>query len=357
MIFKFILLLTIICTILAIIILFGDSPSLRNTIIQKFRIRLLQLSGKLFTGYEKLDKRLDGRLLYYLNWLVPIGYIIVITTCFHFFFMFSYPLLDPSYLTQFAIFSIILSVYISTFLTIFTNPGETKDEKLMKTYPYHPNSLIFFNGQVCHTCNLVKPARSKHCSVCNSCFLLFDHHCIWVNNCIGLRNYKFFLMFLFTNIAMLTYGGYICFNILYSQTSISHFWNLITRTDEANKVTGTFLLLCCIFTLLASAFTILNLRYIYLGVTTNEVSKWENINYLIDLGLLNKISRSIDNEQYAEEFNLKGEIIYISLKDDRILIDKNNRHEYDIQKVESIEEIDNVYDNGFWNNLKERIFI
>ncbi|XP_075018576.1 palmitoyltransferase ZDHHC15 isoform X6 [Calonectris borealis] len=48
----------------------------------------------------------------------------------------------------------------------------------------------------CDRCQLIKPDRCHHCSVCAICVLKMDHHCPWVNNCIGFSNYKFFLLFL-----------------------------------------------------------------------------------------------------------------------------------------------------------------
>ncbi|XP_059407067.1 palmitoyltransferase ZDHHC15A isoform X2 [Carassius carassius] len=48
----------------------------------------------------------------------------------------------------------------------------------------------------CHHCQLIKPDRCHHCSVCQMCVLKMDHHCPWLNNCIGFSNYKFFLLFL-----------------------------------------------------------------------------------------------------------------------------------------------------------------
>lgn len=50
--------------------------------------------------------------------------------------------------------------------------------------------------RTCEKCNLLKPDRAHHCSVCDTCILKMDHHCPWVNNCVCFSNYKFFVLFL-----------------------------------------------------------------------------------------------------------------------------------------------------------------
>ncbi|KAF4800869.1 putative palmitoyltransferase ZDHHC4 [Turdus rufiventris] len=77
------------------------------------------------------------------------------------------------------------------------NPGtvtKSNAASLVKVYAY--DGVLFQRGLVCPTCTVEKPARSKHCSVCRTCVHRFDHHCVWVNNCIGASNAGVFLLYL-----------------------------------------------------------------------------------------------------------------------------------------------------------------
>ena len=58
--------------------------------------------------------------------------------------------------------------------------------------------------KVCRKCIFPKPTRAHHCSICARCILNQDHHCPWINNCVGHLNHRYFFQFCF----FLTLGSF-----------------------------------------------------------------------------------------------------------------------------------------------------
>ncbi|KAI1344242.1 hypothetical protein F5Y15DRAFT_365937 [Xylariaceae sp. FL0016] len=69
----------------------------------------------------------------------------------------------------------------------------------------------FDETNFCVTCMIRSPLRSKHCRRCQRCVAKHDHHCPWVNNCVGVNNHRHFFLYLIS----LTFGVLLFDWILY----------------------------------------------------------------------------------------------------------------------------------------------
>uniref|UniRef100_A0A8C7HA87 Palmitoyltransferase n=1 Tax=Oncorhynchus kisutch TaxID=8019 RepID=A0A8C7HA87_ONCKI len=146
---------------------------------------------------------------------LTLGLILVTTVLF---FVFDCPFLVKHLTVFIPAIGGVLFVFavISLLQTSFTDPGilprATPDEAAYiekqidnsgsSTYRLPPRTKeVVINQQVvklkyCFTCKMFRPPRTSHCSLCDNCVERFDHHCPWVGNCVGKRNYRFFYTFI-----------------------------------------------------------------------------------------------------------------------------------------------------------------
>ncbi|KAL8142209.1 hypothetical protein V2J09_015241 [Rumex salicifolius] len=183
----------------------------------------------------------------------------------------------------------------SYFSVVFTDPGTvppnwrpTLDEERGEADPLtgsehsglpadSSNPKIRF----CRKCNQLKPPRCHHCSVCGRCVLKMDHHCVWVVNCVGALNYKYFLLFLFYTLletALVTVSLFPQFIAFFSDGEIA-------GTPTALATTFLAFVLNLAFSLSVFGFMVMHMSLVAANTTTIEAyEKKTSPKWRFDLG-------------------------------------------------------------------------
>jgi len=222
------------------------------------------------------------------------------------------------YLPHFIVGFTMLSFYWAS----TTSPGFITAESWKKFDHHEYDGFLYVKHRGCYTCKTPKVARSKHCSLCGHCVPRFDHHCPWINICVGENNYKYFVLFLFSTMFMLLYASYVLAFLIYSEMVRINIWKASYYDPEVGRrvpatlvmmlqymffkyydLCGLFLL-CFVMGIVMFFFLGYHIYLIIVGTTTNESAKWSEASYIYK-----NMQKCVDScNKYLEQKKLDRDI-------------------------------------------------
>lgn len=287
----------LVVSLITFVALFGRLPALRRTPIGWLQ-RILCLHFP--NGLRRVDRSLTGGqithrsqrlgqyLFYKKNPVVLIIFLALLTGSAVLFLWNTVHRLAASLLVP--IPPLLALPYVFTYLCVTYKKhyvSESNHRARMADYPY--DHILFRPQTACRTCNILKPARSKHCGFCGTCVAKCDHHCPWVNNCLGRGNYRYFLALLLTLGMLQIYGAYLSWWLLRPYFSIDgnaglFSWARMEQLGHALVIAvnlgGISIagvgLLAASTTPLPLGLLAYHLYLIWAGMTTNESQKWSD---------------------------------------------------------------------------------
>uniref|UniRef100_A0A8C4UU11 Palmitoyltransferase n=1 Tax=Falco tinnunculus TaxID=100819 RepID=A0A8C4UU11_FALTI len=132
---------------------------------------------------------------------------------------------------------------------------------------------------------LPQPMRAKHCQLCRHCVRRYDHHCPWIENCVGEKNHRLFIIYLSVQLVVLLWGGHAAWSGLYFEQSWDWLWHNIFLLMS--------FLLMAVFSIVVLLLLVSHLYLISCNTTTWEFMSHHRISYLQHSELENPFDQGV----------------------------------------------------------------
>ncbi|KAL4448767.1 hypothetical protein ABPG74_012856 [Tetrahymena malaccensis] len=170
--------------------------------------------------------------------------------------------------------------------------------------------------RTCETCQIYKNKDMKHCRTCDNCVCQFDHHCVWLNNCIGKRNYTDFIVYLVFLQSLIVYTIYLCIKYIIDETNYIANGQNITRSIALNKVLShqplsiILIIYGTIFLLLVSTLFFFHVYLLFKSLTTVEFTKMKKgTKNIFSLSLIETIKQKFSLFNNSSQLDFRKKII------------------------------------------------
>lgn len=246
-------------------------------------------------------------------------------------------------------------------LTSFSDPGTVNANNVSQYISAYSYDNILYVEKECPTCKIPKPARSKHCGICDRCVARFDHHCGWMNTCIGEKNARYFMAFLLWHALICLYGAIVLGLILAGQLKerkiililtvyydidksfYSLFPHVVQWLLSAHNTQMLLIVFLVVVSLLLAGFCGYHAQLCLTNTTTNETYKWQE--YLDWRKKLNE-ARASAAALKASLHTMNGEVKEAPKSKCRQFFRKSPLQSEAIVK-------NNAYDKGYLRNVLE----